>query len=94
MVISLVLMVAGLLLAVLTGVGSVEVLSLGSIPSGLLDLDPRAFLSMGIVLLIATPLARVFGALCVFVQERDAKFVLISLAVLGAVAAAVLLGAA
>lgn len=94
MVLSLGLMFTGLVLGMITGVDSVEVLPLERIPGALLDLDPQALLSLGIVLLIATPLARVFGALCVFVQERDGKFILITLAVLAAVAAAVLIGAA
>lgn len=94
MVLSLGLMFTGLVLGVVSGTETVVVLPLERIPGALLDLEPLAFLSLGIVLLIATPLARVFGALCVFLQERDGKFVLISLAVLAAVAAAVLLGAA
>ncbi len=94
MVLSLALMLFGLLLGVITGIEDVSVVPLGKIPSQALDLDPAAFLTMGIVLLIATPLARVIGALCVFIRERDRKFILISLAVLLSVALAVLLGAA
>lgn len=94
MVLSLALMLFGLLLGVITGIEDVSVVPLEKIPSRALDLDPAAFLTMGIVLLIATPLARVIGALCVFIRERDRKFILISLAVLLSVALAVLLGAA
>ncbi|OPX61856.1 MAG: hypothetical protein A4E29_00673 [Methanomassiliicoccales archaeon PtaB.Bin134] len=46
------------------------------------------------MLLIATPLARVLGSLCVFIKEGDRKFILVSLGVLLAVAVAVLIGAA
>ena len=93
MLLSLGLMFTGLMLGIIAGTGSVEVLPLEHIPDALLDLDPQALLSLGIVLLIATPLARVFGALCVFIQEGDRKFILISLGVLSAVTAAVLIGA-
>jgi uncharacterized membrane protein len=94
MVLSLGLIFTGLVLGLVSGAEAVEVMPLERIPAAIVELEPLAFLSLGIVLLIATPLARVFGALCVFLQERDTKFILITLAVLAAVAAAVLLGAA
>lgn len=94
MVLSLVLMLFGLALGMVAGDQGVSVVPLEKIPSQLLELDPAAFLTLGIVLLIATPLARVFGALCVFIRERDRKFILVSLAVLLSVALAVILGAA
>jgi uncharacterized membrane protein len=94
MVLSLVLMLFGLALGIMTGTPEASVVPLEKIPSQLIELDPVAFLTLGIVLLIATPLARVFGALCVFIRERDRKFILVSLAVLLSVALAVLLGAA
>jgi uncharacterized membrane protein len=94
MVLSLVLMLFGLVLGMITGGQEASVVPLERVPSQLLDLDPAAFLTLGIVLLIATPLARVLGALCVFIRERDRKFILVSLAVLLSVALAVILGAA
>jgi len=94
MVLSLVLMFFGLTLGIFTGAEQTSVVPLERIPSQLLELDPAAFLTLGIVLLIATPLARVFGALCVFIKERDRKFVLVSLVVLLSVTLAVILGAA
>ncbi|MCG7844700.1 MAG: DUF1634 domain-containing protein, partial [Methanomassiliicoccales archaeon] len=94
MVLSMVMMLVGLTLGVISGTESTKALSLERIPSGILELEPMAFLSLGIVLLIVTPLARVFGALCVFIREGDRKFILISLVVLTAVTVAVLLGAA
>ncbi len=94
MVLSLALMLFGLVLGIITGAEEASVVPLEMIPSHLLDLDPAAFLTLGIVLLIATPLARVFGSLCVFIKERDRKFILVSLAVLLSVAFAVLLGTA
>lgn len=94
MVLSLVLMFFGLSLGLITGVQEVSVVPLEDIPGKMLELEPSAFLTLGIVLLIATPLARVFGALCVFIRDGDRKFILVSLAVLLMVALAVLLGAA
>ena len=94
MVLSLVLMFFGLTLGLITGAEEASVVPLEKIPSQLMELDPAAFLALGIVLLIATPLARVFGSLCVFIKERDRKFILVSLAVLFSVALAVILGAA
>lgn len=94
MILSLSLMILGLALGAVEGTGATDVLPLGRIPAGLAELDPLAFLTLGLVLLIATPLARVVAALIVFLREGDRKFVLISAVVLFAVAAAVLLGAA
>ncbi len=94
MVLSLILMLMGLALGIIAGEQEASVVPLERIPSQLLELDPAAFLTLGIVLLIATPLARVIGALCVFIRERDRKFILVSMAVLLSVFLAVILGAA
>ncbi|MDD1772870.1 MAG: DUF1634 domain-containing protein [Methanomassiliicoccales archaeon] len=92
MMISLALMLVGLALGIATGAEGTEIVPLEDIPSGLVEMDPLAFLTLGILLLIITPLARVFGALSVFLKERDRQFVLVSIAVLLAVTVAVLLG--
>lgn len=94
MVISLVLMLTGLTIGLVTGGQDASVVPLEDIPAGLMHLRATAFLTLGIVLLIATPLARVVGSMCVFIRERDGKFVLVSMVVLLSVALAVLLGAA
>jgi uncharacterized membrane protein len=94
MMLSLALMLFGLLLGLANGDREAGVIPLVEIPSRLAELDPVAFLTLGITLLIATPLARVLGSLCVFVKEGDRKFVLVSLTVLLFVAAAILLGTA
>jgi uncharacterized membrane protein len=56
-------------------------------PSGLLHLlstgEPAAILQLGILLLIATPIARVVFAVIGFAIERDRLYVLVSLIVLG-----------
>jgi len=94
MVLSLILMLIGLALGVIAGEQEATVVPLEKIPFQLMEMDPAAFLTLGIVLLIATPLARVIGALCVFIRERDRKFILVSVAVLFSVFLAVILGAA
>jgi len=93
MITSLALMLVGLALGIATGAEGTKAIPLGDIPSGLMDMDPMAFLTLGILFLIITPLARVFGAFFVFLKEKDRQFVLVSTAVLLAVAAAVMLGA-
>ena len=48
-----------------------------------LALDPPAIIQLGLLLLIATPVARVLFALFIFLRERDKAFVIITLIVLG-----------
>ncbi len=50
---------------------------------GLKTLSPPSVLSLGILLLIATPVLRVFGSLVEFVLKRDWHFALITAVVLG-----------
>lgn len=57
--------------------------SLSSLASGLVSAKPFAIIELGIVFLLATPVARVAISVLVFAAEKDRKFVLITLAVLG-----------
>ncbi|HEX6535284.1 MAG TPA: DUF1634 domain-containing protein [Gemmatimonadaceae bacterium] len=57
--------------------------SLGGIIAGVARLDPRAIVQLGIVLLIATPVARVLFTLVAFALRRDWRYVLISGIVFG-----------
>lgn len=57
--------------------------SLGGILRGALALDSRALIQLGLLLLIATPVARVALSLVGFVMERDRKYQVITLVVLG-----------
>ena len=57
--------------------------SLREIVPAALALDPPAIIQLGMLLLIATPVARVLFALLAFLRERDRAFVLITLIVLG-----------
>jgi uncharacterized membrane protein len=56
--------------------------SLTGIIHGALHLDARALTQLGLVLLIATPVARVALSLVGFVMERDRKYQVITLVVL------------
>lgn len=57
--------------------------TLAGIIGGAIHLDPRALTQLGLVLLIATPVARVALSLVGFVMERDRKYQVITLLVLG-----------
>lgn len=56
--------------------------NLGAVWSGLLTLQPQAVITLGLLLLIATPVMRVAVSTAVFLIEKDRKFVLITLLVL------------
>ena len=47
-----------------------------------LTLSPRGIIQLGLILLIATPVARVLFALLSFIREKDRRFVVITLIVL------------
>jgi len=56
--------------------------SLASIASGLVSLDPFSIIAVGFLVLLATPVARVALSLFLFAAERDRKFVYLTAAVL------------
>lgn len=58
--------------------GSASLRTVGGIVSGALSLDSRSIIQLGLVLLIATPVARVLFALIAFTLERDRTYMLIS----------------
>jgi uncharacterized membrane protein len=53
---------------------------------------PSGFLSLGLLVLIATPIVRVIGSMLTFVYERDWRYAVISTLVLLIVGASLLLG--
>ncbi len=94
-IVSVALMAGGLLLGAMRGVGLPRgAVPLGSLPAELLSGSPAAYLSLGLVVLIATPFARVAGTLVVFARQRDVRFVLVTAVVLAVMCASVLLGRA
>ena len=56
--------------------------SLGAIVQGALALDPRDIIQFGLLLLIATPVARVVFSAIAFAIERDYLYVAVTLIVL------------
>jgi len=56
--------------------------SLGAIVSGALRLDGSAVIQLGLLLLIATPVARVTFSVAAFALEHDRTYVIITLIVL------------
>jgi uncharacterized membrane protein len=61
---------------------SSEFRSVGAIVRGALALDSRAVVQLGLVLLIATPVARVALTLVAFLVQRDKLYVLVTAIVL------------
>jgi uncharacterized membrane protein len=57
--------------------------SVGAIVHGALGMSGRAIIQLGLLLLIATPVARVLFSAIAFALERDYMYVVITLIVLG-----------
>jgi uncharacterized membrane protein len=71
-----------------------HVVSLADLPSLLGAFDPAAFLSLGLIVLIATPFVRVAGTIVAFAREHDRRYVLITAVVLVVMCVGVALGRA
>jgi uncharacterized membrane protein len=56
--------------------------SLRGIFSGMLEFHPRSIIQFGLLLLIATPVARVAFSVVAFIMQRDRTYVVITLIVL------------
>lgn len=56
--------------------------NLAKIPDGLLSLNPFSIIELGLLILIATPVARVLLSIFLFYFEGDRKYVYITLGVL------------
>ena len=82
-VVTVALLVAGLVLSIAQGQGlPTRIVPLADLPALLAELDPAAYLSLGIVVLIATPFVRVAGTIVAFARERDRRYVLVTAVVL------------
>ena len=93
--VSVALMLAGLaLLAVRGGPMPNHVETPGELARGLVALRPAAYLSLGLIVLIATPFVRVAGCIVAFAREHDRRYVLITSTVLAVMCLSVLLGKA
>ena len=94
-VLSFALMLAGVVLALARGEQlAVHVVPLRQLAAGLAMLDSAAYVSLGLVVLIATPFVRVAGSLIAFLRLRDRRYALITAAVLLVMCVSVLAGQA
>lgn len=66
--------------------GSDPLRQLDAVFRGVSQGDPRAIMQLGVLLLIATPIARVVLSLAVFVHQRDRTYIAVTLLVLGILA--------
>jgi uncharacterized membrane protein len=93
--VSVALMAIGLVLGALDGDGLPSgVVPLARLASRLGDADPAAYLSLGLIVLIATPFVRVAASIVVFALEGDRRYTLITAVVLGIMCVSVVLGKA
>ena len=92
---SLTAMAAGYLLALVRG-GPLPAAAtpVGELAAGLVMGDPGAVMSLGLLLLLATPAARVAVLVWQFARRREWIFVAVSLTVLAVLAASVVIGRA
>lgn len=88
---SMTLIGAGLVLSIFSDGQSDDWVELGSLWDSIMQGNPIALVELGLLVLIATPLLRILTALVLFTAERDYRFILISLVVLGMVSLAVLI---
>jgi len=56
--------------------------SIGEVIAGMKTLEPDAIISLGLLLLIATPIMRVAASVLLFLAQRDYRYVAITLFVL------------
>jgi uncharacterized membrane protein len=66
--------------------------TLGEVKDGLLALHPQAFIALGLLLLIATPVIRVATSIFAFAKEHDRCYVVITTVVLAILLISFLLG--
>ncbi|MGC9197353.1 MAG: DUF1634 domain-containing protein [Acidobacteriaceae bacterium] len=62
--------------------GSLDLRTISGIWHGAVHLDPRSMIQFGLVLLIATPIARVVFCVVGFARQRDRMYVIVSSIVL------------
>lgn len=91
--VSVTLMLLGVALGLAVGEGLPHtVLAVSGLPEALMSREPAAYLSLGLIVLMATPFVRVAGSLVVFALERDRRYVLVTAVVLAVMCLSVLLG--
>lgn len=91
--VSVVLLATGLVLSVLKGEGLPRaVVPVPDLAHALAALEPGAYLSLGLIVLIATPFVRVAGSLIAFAREHDRRYVVVTALVFTVMCCSVLLG--
>jgi uncharacterized membrane protein len=94
-VVAVAFMLAGVVMGLVRGAGLPErVLGIADIARGLGELDAAAYLSVGLLVLIATPFVRVMGSIVAFALQRDRRYVLLTVAVLVVMCIGLVLGRA
>jgi uncharacterized membrane protein len=94
-VISVALMAFGLALAVAAGEALPrDVVPLTDLPRLLSELQPAAFLSLGLLVLIAPPFVRVAGSVIAFAREGDRRYAMVTSVVLVVMCLSVVIGKA
>jgi uncharacterized membrane protein len=87
----------GTLLMIREGIDPLEAgyptLDLAALPADLLGLRPTAWLWVGILVILATPIARVGLALLGFLTSGERQFALVALAILMVIGTGVAIGA-
>lgn len=93
--ISVALMAAGIALAAVQGGPfPTAVVPVGDLAQALAELDAAAYLSLGLIVLVATPFVRVAGSIVAFALEHDWRYVLVTAVVFVVMCLSVLLGQA
>ncbi len=93
--VSVAFMAVGLILGLVDKEGMpTHVVSFADLPSLLRALDPAAYLSLGLLVLIATPFVRVAGSIVAFALQRDRRYVLVTAVVLAVMCLSVVVGKA
>jgi uncharacterized membrane protein len=88
-------MAVGLVLAAAGSAGlPAQTVPVRRLPALLLEFDAAAYLSIGLLVLIATPFVRVLGSIVAFAGERDRRYVAVTAVVLAVMLLSVALGRA
>jgi uncharacterized membrane protein len=67
-------------------------LPLDKLPSGLAEVEPAAFITLGILVMIVTPIARVFILVEGFIARKEGTYVLIGSVVLAVLLMSIIIG--
>jgi uncharacterized membrane protein len=90
--VGLALMATGLILALIEGRLMAHSVTLGQIPDLLAHGRPSAFMAAGVLVLLATPIARVMALMVLFARQDDRRFAVVATVVALLLALGTLLG--